>query len=1031
MQAGESQTVCEQMCTVLACRKHKWPTLLRRGLRLALVAGIALWADRDMAVAQQRVVTTPDGQTVVIEGGQPVPAGVVTSSPAASTPPSEATSEKKEGESEEAKGDKDKKGEKKKDDAPKVIKRPNTMTEDGKPEPIESQVALKDRKVTFHLKGQPWLKVLQWIADVSKLSLDWQELPGDSLNLTTTRAYTLEEARDILNRHLLTRGYTMVLDGELLSVLKLTDIKPSLVPRVNPEDLESMLDHTLCKASFDLQWLIADETIEEITPLLSKAGKISKMSRTNRLEIMDTAGSLRDIYDILKEEQSDTGQEQLVKTFPLEHRRAEEVIVLLRDLLGVDPPPGGGGGGMSSGSMGQVTSVMRQMTQQLQRMAQSQGGGSKGGGREPTKTRLVLNPRENMILVQAMPDQMAIIEKAISQIDVPVAASNSLIQNINRVKIYRLETVDPQTLVDLLNELGDMSPGTVLKADKTEKSIVAFANLGDHLTITTLVERMDEKGRDIEVIYLRRLDAEYVAGTIQALMGPEEEDPNSRSSYYRYGYSEPEKEDKDFKIEPDIENNRLLVYANRTEMSEIMLLLQKLGEIPDPNAIDKGMRVFDLGPGDNPQELMERLQKVWGGKNKLEFDLPQQEDVEGENSENKKPAIDKTITQAGRGQMTADDFFAMFDQKSAPLATSVVAKRSSPGRRLRNSKNPRGTKRWPDTRSQLLTVADNPKPSAQDSSASNPSDSKGSPIRFGLTADGRLMVTSDDKEALNAMEDLLREMVQPPPNYKIFYMKYATPSWVTLNLKDYFESEEESGGGMTYDPFWGGFRPSSSKGSGKSSLGKRRQPKFISDNFTSTILVRNADRRQLQVIQDLVDIYDVPEPADTRAMRVTKIFKLENSKAEIVAQAVKDVFRDLLSANDKALEKKEGEKQQSQVYSYFGAGGSGDDDDAPIRFKGLLSIGVDGLSNTLVISSTASLMDIISELILSLDEAAEKSSAVRVLKVDSSVDLKMIQERLNKSLGITTDSKRSQKSKNGNKNPQGGEQQPGQTMPNQ
>lgn len=995
---------------VVANSKRRWSLLV-------VLSAVAWLVHSKTAIAQQQVIQTADGQTVVIQSGQPAtmsaqPAAIVQEvSETEGEAASEKDAAKPEGGATEDGDAKDKKDEKKTDGKPSVIKRPKLDKE--AMQPIEKQVTLDDdMKVTFSMKGQSWERVLQWIADVSKLSLDWQELPGDTLNITTTRSYSLPEARDLLNRHLLSRGYSMVLNGEMLSVMKLSDVKPSLVPRVNAEQLQTMLDHTLCKMSFDLQWLLADETVEEITPLLSKAGKISKMSRTNRLEIMDTAGSLKDIYSILQEEQSDTGQEQLVKTFPLKHRRAGEVIVLLRELLGVDPPPGGGGGGRSSGDMGQVTSVMRQMTQQLQRMAQSSGGNKSGSGREPTKTRLVLNQRENMILVQAMPDQMTIIEKALGQIDVPIEASNSLIQNINKMKVYRLETIDPQMLVDLLKELGDMSPGTVLKADKTEKSIIAFATLADHLTITSLVERMDQTGRDVEVIPLRRLDAEYVAGTILALMGPEQdESSSSRSSYYRYSYQqEEESTERDFKVEADIENNRLLVYANKIEMKEIMLLLQKLGEIPDPDAADNNMRVFDLGPTDDPRELLQRLQKVWQGGNRLEINLPEpkEEPASEEVPKSKEPEPEEShdsVTRSSR-PISADEFFAMVNERPVGHkhglrqhsrrhpAVSAGKARVAPKRFLTTSQESISEKQGEPQESTDLA-----------------------PVRFGVTADGRLLVTSDDKEALNQIEDLLREMVQPAPNYKIFYMKYATPSWLTLTLKDYFESEEESGSGMTYDPYWGGFLPSKNKNSGKASLGRRKQPRFISDNFTSTILVRNADRRQLQVIEDLIEIYDVPEPADTRAMRVTKIFKLKNSKAEIVAQAVKDVFRDLLSANDKALEKKEGEKPQAQVYSYFGGADSGDDDDAPIRFKGLLSIGVDGTSNTLVISSTASLMEIIGELVESLDEAAETSSTVRVLQVDSSVDLKLIQERLNKSLGIQGQTQRPGKKGQGQKNP--------------
>lgn len=283
-------------------------------------------------------------------------------------------------------------------------------------------------------------------------------------------------------------------------------------------------------------------------------------------------------------------------------------------------------------------------------------------------------------------------------------------------------------------------------------------------------------------------------------------------------------------------------------------------------------------------------------------------------------------------------------------------------------------------------------------------------------------MTSDDREALLEIEDLLSQLIQPAPNYRVFELKYATPSWVTLNLKDYFAAEEETESSMQYDYFWG-YRPSTKKKSVTPSLGRRRQPTFIYDNFTSTILVRDADRRQLQVIEDLIRIYDVPEPADSRSMRITKVFKLQNSRAETVAQAVKDVFRDLLSANDKALEKKEGEKTQTRVYSYFD---EGDDsgDESPIRFKGLLSIGVDATSDTLVVSSTASLMDTVGELILELDRAAEQSSLVQVIKVDPSVDITLIQERLSKALGTSGQRESKGSGRNGRDNPNPG-QNPG------
>ena len=100
------------------------------------------------------------------------------------------------------------------------------------PDPREFDVKLDDkgRVPPFNFIGQPWPDVLQWLANISKCSLDWQELPNDYLNLTTQRPYALDEVRDLINRHLNARGYTAIQSGEVLSVFKIDKIDPSVVP---------------------------------------------------------------------------------------------------------------------------------------------------------------------------------------------------------------------------------------------------------------------------------------------------------------------------------------------------------------------------------------------------------------------------------------------------------------------------------------------------------------------------------------------------------------------------------------------------------------------------------------------------------------------------------------------------------------------------------------------------------------------------------------------------------------------------------
>ncbi|MCY2962699.1 MAG: hypothetical protein NT069_03450 [Planctomycetota bacterium] len=132
---------------------------------------------------------------------------------------------------------------------------PETVTRPELPEipPDADELKLRpdsDGKLKFNFQGQPWSAVVEWLAEVSGLSLDWQELPAGFLNLRTQQSYSVEEARDLINRHLLDRGFTLLKDGEILSVMKITKLDPSLVPRLEPDELLDAMPHDFVRVTF-------------------------------------------------------------------------------------------------------------------------------------------------------------------------------------------------------------------------------------------------------------------------------------------------------------------------------------------------------------------------------------------------------------------------------------------------------------------------------------------------------------------------------------------------------------------------------------------------------------------------------------------------------------------------------------------------------------------------------------------------------------------------------------------------------------
>ena len=260
-----------------------------------------------------------------------------------------------------------------------------------------------------------------------------------------------------------------------------------------------------------------------------------------------------------------------------------------------------------------------------------------------------------------------------------------------------------------------------------------------------------------------------------------------------------------------------------------------------------------------------------------------------------------------------------------------------------------------------------------------------------------MIIACEDPKVLDALEEVLNRHAPPRRDYKVFQLKYALATWVAYNLEDFFEEkEQQGGGGRYYDPYWGGYRYGSDKGNDKGArLSKRRPVKFISDSDTNTILVQNADAGQLKTIEDLIKLYDAPEPPDTQSLRKTEIVPLSYSKATVVEKALKDVYADLLSPNDRRLKEGQPKPDRSVTINL----GDGDSVTKYPRWKGQLSIGVDELSNSLIISAPTYLFDDVKTKITALDEAARPVSTVRVMKIDGRLSAAGLQAKLSEIMG--------------------------------
>jgi type II secretory pathway component GspD/PulD (secretin) len=879
----------------------------------------------------------------------------------------------------------DDKSKEKKPEETQPVKRPAEPTKPANPDELNVRPD-ETGMVSFSFKGQPWQPVLEWLADISHMSLDWQEIPGGYLDLTTRRKYTVDEARDLINSTLRGFGYTLLRNGEVLVVANLKSLDGSLVPLVLPSELDKRGYFEVVHTFFDLERLQAEIMAEELKPLINSTyGKINALKTTNRIDVLETAGTLRKIRDIIGAEQGESGKDHQLREFKLKHARVDDVLATLKQLLGIQPDRPAP---MSPQEMQQQMQMQQQMMQQMQQQAQQNGGKAPPGPKQEEKIYLAINRRENSIMALATPDKLAIIENAVGFLDVP--SDGSPLAGLQRVQIYRLAAAEPGPIVATLKDLGNLDPSTQLQVDNINKAIIVNGPLVDHVTVRSLIEKLDGSTRRFEVIQLRKLDADFVAGSIEFLFrGP---DKNANRPRYVFGnYQTDQTKAGDFQVEADTKNNRLLLRVNDIEFDEIIKLMKKLGEDPLVEAQAENMRVIHSTPGRDTDQLLDRLKRLWPtiSPTPLELNIDQPDKQDGAS-----PDGDRNDRKKAEKTQEAD--------QAAPDSKENPEKKPQPKPVVHAPST--ATAAMPPHRTMLPVSADLPSLVAENDSSATDSSPRGpmggrrateptstitpsaerSPISITRGPQG-LIVTSRDAASLDQLMKLIDELSPNDGKYHLFSLKHSYAKDVAYLLEGIFKSDDKK---RNVSPFIYLFDEPPPEDKQRNRLSKREPLKFTADSVTNSILVQNADDEQLANIKMLIDFYDKDEPPDSQSIRRTEIVSIKYAKAKPIADVVKEVYRDLLSPNDKALATNQPQQQQQRpFYSIFDTGDSTSQASNLPKFKGLLSIGIDETSNTLVVSAPQFLLTPVTNMIKKLDESTKPAEpVVQVISMHGMMD---------------------------------------------
>lgn len=819
-------------------------------------------------------------------------------------------------------------------------------------------------KIKFSSRFSPWADTLEWFADQADLALVADNVPPGTFNYTDPQEYTPDEALDLINGVLQTKGYILVRKQRMLFLINLEDeIPPTLIETISPEELDGRGRHALVRVAFQLDKMTAEQAEDELRPLIGGKGDLKVLPSARQVIVVETADKLRMIRAAINAvEAPPEAPEQVVKIFTPKHSSAEEVLAVVRGLLAF---PDAEANALPDGSL-----------------------------------RFSTDPLSGRIFVSATPEQLKKFEEVFKLTDVDTGGviGEGAIE-VPSLQVYPISTADPTMALQVVQTLmvGELDVRVAL--DEQTGSVIVFARPSQHALVKATIDKLQQDRRQIEVFQLRRVDPTLALLAVNSLFSIGGEEPNPSAP----------------KVDADPTTAQMFIRGSESQISQIRELLEKMGEDLSDNAIEAAASSpYRWVPsGSSTDAALKQLEVIWPTirKNRIRVVTPSS----GEKTDDREPLPFGLPFSEGsriheRQPLRDDD-----DEPVAPPADSETDGLPAELRDLFEPLlNPEGksTRKINQPRFQFVawqepsdsnekgeqaaegTTSKPAEPAAKEEPAAEPPADKPSeekPADADKTKEpaeiliypgpGGLYIVSEDTEALDDFMALLSEMTadsgETGPDYFVYYLKYAQADVAASLLQQVIAGDGGGGGGdgggllgdLAGDMLGGaggllgGLMGGLGGGGGVTTTGAVQ---IVPDLRLNALIVQASpdDQDLVEQLLRIIDRKASPEENETRGKpRLIPVF---NQTAQEVAAVVQQTFAENISQGNGSSNSRQ-PSPEDLIKALRGGRGGGGGASQVKQEPAKMTISVDAKSNTLIVRAPDVLFDDVKALVEQLD----------------------------------------------------------------
>ncbi|TVS16088.1 MAG: hypothetical protein EA424_14840 [Planctomycetaceae bacterium] len=762
-----------------------------------------------------------------------------------------------------------------------------------------------DGKLRFSFHAAPWREVLEWFADRADLSLVVEVLPVGTFTYRDDRAYEVDQALDLLNSYLLTRGYTLVRRERLLLVIDLeSPIPEELITLVTLEELDDRGRYELVKCVFPLARMTADEARRMIEGFLGPQGMVIAFPAARQILVTETAGKLRTIRDMIArvEDPKAGGMERIVD-FPLNHVIAEEVLAIARPLLGLAPDQNFN-----------------------------------------AEISISVDPLGTRLFATGDTEKMQLLADLIPRIDreAPPRLEDGVVIEDPTLRTYYIKSADPQLVYRTVQTMLANQPEVRMDLDTTSGKLVVLARPDQHQLVKDTITELEGQTKRFEVIQLQRSDPQFI---ILAL-----------NKFFNLGGGEDGPNPDDPIIDGDPLSMRLWVRATEPQIEQIRELIDTLEGPEDDLTARSNFRILPL-TGTAAQSALDTVERLWDRRNPIRMVTPsalQPSDVRL-----------RSVTPLDEEEVDLEELFPLNPPNQRPQPVEPLD--PSAGRESRHSQ-------FLFT-SQLQPDAETSTPPADAQTEEGPPE-----IRVAITPGG-LLISSDDAEALDKFEELLRLAVgpagmMPQREITVFHLRYAQAEVANTLLQEVLSGPgADSGGSLLGDVtsnllgggMLGGLLGGLAGGvsnDGTTTMQGTGLITVVPDPRLNALIVE-ANEVDLAFVEQLLRVIDRESSiTDIETSGVPRLIPVIYNSADEIAGVVRQVYADRI-ATPGGQQRQPSPEDLIRLLRGQRGGGGGQDSRGEVQ---KMTIGVDPRSNALIITAPEPLFRQVEMLVQQIDQ---------------------------------------------------------------